>query len=138
MVLKGTFTAAFGLITAAYAIPIANDAQTTSEKALGNLFAQGVASYYDSIPKGKIEELERIIEGSNSAQACEDVYLIFARGTFEPAMSANLGMMVGMPFSAALSAALGKNFGSIGVDYNNGVVGYLTGGKMILVENTIT
>jgi hypothetical protein len=79
----------------------------------------------------KLQELTLNVSSTASPSAeCDDVFLIFSRGTFEPAMEANLGVVVGMPFSAALKAALGgpPKFGAIGVDYNNGVAGYLSGG----------
>jgi Cutinase len=80
----------------------------------------------------KLAELRSNLTSTTASPSaeCDDVFLIFSRGTFEPAMEANLGIVVGMPFSNALKAALGgpPKFGSIGVDYNNGVAGYLSGG----------
>jgi cutinase len=110
-----------------YAHPVSSGLNVAQSQ-LAELFQVGVESHLRSIPSEDIQELSQIVNTPSAAQACEDVYLIFARGTFEPSISSNLGMVVGMPFSAALTLALGRKFGSIGVDYNNGVMGYLTGG----------
>jgi hypothetical protein len=90
---------------------------------------KSVELYVDTYPPALLEEFKRTIASTTAPQACEDVFLIFARGTFEPAVTDNLGIMVGVPFTSALKIALaGRNFASIGVDYNNSVAGYLSGG----------
>jgi hypothetical protein len=88
-------------------------------------------NFIANYPPERAVALQRDLASVTGAAAggCPDVYLIFVRGTFEPAGTDNLGYVVGMPFAAALKAALGANrFGAIGVDYSNSVTGYLSGG----------
>jgi hypothetical protein len=96
---------------------------------------QGVNTYYALNPPEDVEVVRRNLTDVMSTQrpaACEDVWVVFARGTFEPGSLQNLGMMVGIPFTSALKYALapkGKSLGTIGVDYTNDVAGYLSGGN---------
>jgi hypothetical protein len=93
---------------------------------------QRVNTFYALNPPEDVEIVLRNLSDVTAparAQACEDAYLIFTRGTFEPGSTANLGMMVGIPLVSAIRYGItGKTFGSIGVDYNNNVAGYLAGG----------
>jgi hypothetical protein len=124
MTFKNIFTVLCGLVALSAAAPLSESQLAQQE--LGVFWQAEVQSYVNSIPAETVDELTRAVE-STSAQACEDVYLIFARGTFEPAVTANLGMMVGGPLTSALKLALGAKFEAIGVDYNNNVQGYLSG-----------
>jgi cutinase len=58
---------------------------------------------------------------------CKNVYLIHARGTAEPSIGSDLGMLVGQPFSIALQAKFPGNFGSAGVKYSADIIGAITG-----------
>jgi hypothetical protein len=127
MALSRTLAALFGFVAFSHAYPV-QETFEISPVQIEDLFRYGVESYLSSLPSSGIQELSRNVEVSAAPQACEDVFLIFARGTFEPASTNNLGIMVGSQFNAALSSALGSKFGSAGVDYNNGVGGYLSGG----------
>jgi len=107
---------------------------TVQQLSLMEDMRQEVDAYYATHPSEDVQVVMRNLSdiayaSDSQAGGCEDVYLVFTRGTFEPGSQANLGMMVGVPFVSALRYALGsKSFGSIGVDYNNGVAGYLSGG----------
>jgi hypothetical protein len=88
-------------------------------------------AFIANIPPERIDALERYLADvtGTAAAGCEDVFLIFVRGTFEPAGTDNLGYVVGMPFLAALKSGLGDGrVGGTGVDYSNSVTGYLSGG----------
>jgi len=121
------------LVAFAQAIPLDNGIQIPADQ-LEVYFKAGINSYIQSLPAEQILEQQRIAtEGHAEAapQACEDVYLIFARGTFEPGGSDFLGVMVGNPLRGRLTDPLQKqkkSFGATGVDYENGVAGYLSGG----------
>jgi cutinase len=115
-----------GFAALAVSLPTSQDvAQMAELKAETDSF---IASY----PPERAQALERYladVTGESAALACEDVYLIFVRGTFEPAGTDNLGYVVGMPFLAALKEGLGDGrVGGTGVDYSNSVTGYLSGG----------
>jgi hypothetical protein len=87
-----------------------------------------VDTFVKNLPPDVYDELRRnVTTPANSNAACAKASLIFARGTFEPAGTANLGSMVGMPFLSALKQAI-PGIDGVGVDYNNGVMGYLSGG----------
>jgi len=129
MVLSLLATALLGLAAVTSAAPTMS---TVQQIYLMEDMRQEVNTYYANNPPEDVEIVMRNLSDVTVAartQACEDVYLIFTRGTFEPGSQANLGMMVGVPFTSALRYAMGsKSFASIGVDYNNGVAGYLSGG----------
>jgi hypothetical protein len=60
------------------------------------------------------------------ATGCEDMTVIFARGTTEPG---NVGLLTGPPFFDALSTMIGANSMEImGVDYPASIEGFLQGG----------
>jgi hypothetical protein len=123
MAILNPFMAFLAFASISFALPLINNIDQLQE------WQTSVEEYVNTVPQKQIEQYNRIIESANAPQACEDIFLIFARGTFEPSVTDNLGVMVGMPFISALKLALrGKSIGSSGVDYNNGVVGYLTGG----------
>jgi hypothetical protein len=87
----------------------------------------GVEEYNRNLPEEEYKAMERIILDSNSpSAACSKYVLIFARGTFEPGGTNNLGSLVGMPFFSALRAGIPGIEGA-GVNYSNDVMGYLTG-----------
>jgi len=92
------------------------------------MFSAGVEAYLRTHPPVPADELSHPIENNFAIQACEGVYLVFARGTFEPGGTRDMGDMVGSQFDRALRQALGDRYDGIGVDYNNGVAGYLSGG----------
>jgi cutinase len=119
------FTTLMGLMGLNYAVPTVS---------IGNKLAQmeemkvAVDAFVQNFPQELYEELRRNVTApANNNAACARATLIFARGTFEPAGTANLGSMVGMPFLSALKSAV-PGIDGIGVDYNNGVIGYLVGG----------
>jgi len=129
MVFSILSAALLGLVALSQAHPVAvYNKNEISQAQLEQLFAVGQESFLRSLPSGTLHEVSRTLETPSAPQACEDVFLIFARGTFEPASDKNLGIMVGNFLSSALKAALGSRFDSIGVDYNNSVAGYLSGG----------
>jgi hypothetical protein len=119
---------ALGFAALSIASPTYQTYGTATE--LADLWQHEVNSYVRTYDSSKWIELQlNLSTVSSSLATCEDVFLVFTRGTFEPAADKNLGIMVGMPFASALSSALGAGrFGAIGVDYNNGVLGYLSGG----------
>jgi len=121
-------SAALGLATLTAARPTEATYVTTSQ--LEEVWKQQVDNYVRNMDSAEVAEVSANISTMSSSLAgCEDVFMVFTRGTFEPAGDKNLGMMVGGPFASALTTALGSGrFGAIGVDYNNGVMGYLTGG----------
>jgi len=62
----------------------------------------------------------------DTAAACADVIVIFARGTDEPAP---IGTIVGPPLESALTADLGGiSLSFQGVDYSASIAGFLEGG----------
>jgi Cutinase len=61
------------------------------------------------------------------ATRCGPVAVLFSRGTFEVGAQ---GMAVGSPFTTALQAVLPSGTVFWGNEYNNDVVGYLTGGSI--------
>jgi cutinase len=63
---------------------------------------------------------------SDSAVRCGPVAVLFSRGTFEVGAQ---GIAVGSPFTTALQAVLPSGTVFWGNEYNNDVVGYLTGGS---------
>jgi hypothetical protein len=134
MAILGFLTLALGLVATTQSRPLEQGTASVSQaeqEAIGNLFQTGVNSALEAKGgKEYLQQLSEAAETSSAPQACEDVYLIFARGTFEPGATAFLGGLVGGPFSTALTSALGigEKYGAIGVDYNNGVAGYLSGG----------
>jgi hypothetical protein len=77
----------------------------------------------------EFQELQRwIMSGAAPAAGCTRGFMIFARGTFEPAGTNFLGVMVGLPFFSMLKTVLKSDIDAMGVDYSNGVAGYLSGG----------
>lgn len=115
-------------ITAVTAAP-APALSTTQKMFLMEDMRQGVDSFVANYPPAASEFLNRVVTDSSRANACERNYVIFARGTFEPGSTKNLGMMVGIPFIGALKTAMMGDLESIGVDYSNDVSGYLSGGS---------
>jgi len=112
------------LATLVASLPASNNVQQLAElKAETDAFVA-------NIPPERKDALERYLaDVTGTAAGCEDVFLIFVRGTFEPAGTDNLGYVVGMPFLAAMKTGLGANrVGGTGVDYSNSVSGYLSGG----------
>jgi len=99
-----TFSA-FGLLAAAMptALPIEQDLATE----------QDLAADAGSLESGAVK--------------CGPVAVLFSRGTFEPGSQ---GMLVGSPFTTALQAVLPSGTVFWGNEYNNDVVGYLTGGSV--------
>jgi Cutinase len=61
------------------------------------------------------------------AVRCGPVAVLFSRGTFE--VGAN-GLTVGSPFTTALQTVLPSGTVFWGNEYNNDVIGYLTGGSV--------
>jgi hypothetical protein len=124
--------ALLGLIALVSAVPLDTASQLKlSEAQVSDLFAAGLNSHFATLSSEELFTQSReagYAEAEAAAQACEDVWLVFARGTFEPGMTNNLGAVVGYPFNKLLSDALGKRYGATGVDYNNDVAGYLSGG----------
>jgi hypothetical protein len=147
MVPSSLFAALLGLAASVYAHPVGSVNGTDvnnfgiPEGQLEDLFVLGQESFLKSLPAGTLQDVSRTRITSAAPLACEDIFLIFARGTFEPASDKNLGVMVGNFLSSSLNAALGSKFGSIGVDYNNSVGGYLSGGDSaggVTMANMIT
>jgi Cutinase len=123
MAISSLFLAVMGLSALGLARPVKDDIVLMEEMRVG------VDNYIRDFDPVEFKDLVLNVTTPYSPSAgCPDVFMVFTRGTFEPALTANLGMMVGMPFTSALKTALGGKFESIGVDYNNGVMGYLTGG----------
>jgi len=87
-------------------------------------------NFLDTYPKDRMVAMQRAVSSVTVPllAGCEDVFMIFTRGTFEPAFTANMGMVVGIPFLNMLKSVLKKSIGADGVDYNNSVMGYMTGG----------
>jgi len=82
---------------------------------------------YTSTPE--FQQLQRWIQsGAAPTAGCSRAFMIFARGTFEPAGTNFMGIMVGYPFLSMLKSVLKDDIDAAGVDYSNSVQGYLTGG----------
>jgi hypothetical protein len=123
-----SFSAVFlSLVALSASRPVSDSADfQISPEQLDFLFRTGVES---ALQNTSPPEISRIVETDFASQACEDISIIFARGTFEPGGESFMGTLVGPPFvKATKSAVPGKNILAIGVDYNNGVGGYLSGG----------
>jgi len=65
--------------------------------------------------------------GGTGKIRCAQVAVLFSRGTFEVGSQ---GMAVGSPFTSALQAVLPSGTIFWGNEYNNDVIGYLTGGSV--------
>jgi cutinase len=62
-----------------------------------------------------------------SGQSCPDITVIFAKGTME---QSSIGTLVGPPLKSELTKVLpGKHITFTGVDYDNDIGGYLSGGS---------
>lgn len=63
--------------------------------------------------------------GGGGVGGCPKIYHVHARGTAEPAIWNSLGMLVGSPFSTALTMKLG-GVESEGVSYSASIIGAIT------------
>jgi hypothetical protein len=85
--------------------------------------------FLDNYPRGRMIAMQTEVASATMPHfGCDDITLIFARGTFEPGFTANMGMVVGIPFLNGLKRTIKRSISGEGVDYNNSVQGYLTGG----------
>jgi hypothetical protein len=121
---RSLFYTALGFAASVLATPIVEDLSMMAElKVETNAF---VTAYSQT---DEFQNLQRYLNSTAVPQAgCPKSFMIYARGTFEPAGTVFMGAIVGPPFLALLKQTLGANFDAEGVDYNNGVAGYLSGG----------
>lgn len=117
---------------AALALAIPTDEEVTPFATMqmlmeGERQIQEVVRMYNATMGEELRENVGEMAAIEQAGGCEPAVLIFARGTFEPEGTDKLGFVVGMPFATALKKVI-PSMGAVGVEYNNSVAGYLSGG----------
>ncbi|OAA82458.1 Cutinase [Akanthomyces lecanii RCEF 1005] len=127
--------------TAALAVPTSfdHDYSELAERGVDiNNFINAILNYFPGqmalqdacsiIGKGEtlLGKAFQLLPDSNS-NGCDDVTIVYARGTCDPG---NVGILVGPPFFAAVAAAIGgKSLNVQGVAYPASIDGYLSADK---------